>query len=474
MRASRVLCNLKQHRTNLHSLAAAAALLLLSTPLFANTQIVLSRDAQPPADEVKGVVDLTVSPGFDASRVTVIVDGQKVGESLPSPYRVTVDFGATPVEHTIVVSAWTEDHKRVQWQQTINKGHKPLAVKIRQTDAATNLFEANVTAPDDDPIASVTLWDGGKPAAVITESPYRFTVPPEKSGLVQVTAKTKSGAEAADFWSPGGDVHVESVDVRTVPLYVSVVDRNGTAHDDVDRSLFKIIDNGHEGQILEFGKAFDQPISIALLIDASASMTYSMRDAERAATVFVQKTMRDGDRCTVFSVRDTPRREVPLTTDRAAVEKAINAIHPGGRTSLYDGIASAVRELKDEKYRRAIVVLTDGGDNTSMASFDEIDRVTKESGIPIYFVAFDSGDPVEPQDLDRMKYLAGETGGFTVTASAENLQAKYGDIEKDLRAQYAILYKIVDYAKKNQWRNVHVTLKSPKLTARTIRGYFAP
>ena len=203
-------------------------------------------------------------------------------------------------------------------------------------------------------------------------------------------------------------------------------------------------------------------------------MTYSMRSASKAAISFVQQTLKPGDRCTVFSVRDVPRREVPLTADRDAVEKAIESIHPGGRTSIYDAIGSAIREMKDEKNRRAIVVLTDGGDNTSLTSFDEIDRISKESGIPIYFIAYDSGEPTEVQDINRLTYLAAETGGFLVTASEKNLTAKYGDIERDLRAQYAILYKVVDYAKHNQWRKVRVVLNSPRLTARTINGYFAP
>ena len=59
------------------------------------------------------------------------------------------------------------------------------------------------------------------------------------------------------------------------------------------------------------------------------------------------------------------------------------------------------------------------------------------------------------------------------TASSQNLQARYGDIEKDLRAQYAIRYQITDFAKRNEWRKVRVVLNSPKLTARTIHGYFA-
>jgi VWFA-related protein len=164
---------------------------------------------------------------------------------------------------------------------------------------------------------------------------------------------------------------------------------------------------------------------------------------------------------------------VPLTTDRAAIEQALHGIKAAGRTSLWDAIGYAERELKDEKNRRAIVVLTDGGDTSSITSFDEIDRMTKEFGIPLYFIAYEDDSPVDPQDVNRLEYLAAETGGFVAQASSQNLDAKYGDIEKDLRAQYAILYQISDFAKRNQWRRVNVQLKSPTLSARTIRGYFA-
>jgi hypothetical protein len=331
---------------------------LLTGAASANTQLVLTRDT-PPQGEYKGMVDLTAIPGFDAARVTITVDGEKIAEAIPSPYRVSVDFGPAAVQHKIVVTAFTADKKRVQWQQTINKGHQPLSVKIKEIDAANRVFEARVTAPDEDPIAAVELWDRGEKIATATAPPYRFTIAPQHfRQFVQVTAKTKSGDEAADFWTPGGDVHVETVDVRTVPLFVSVVDGNGATRNDVERELFKIIDNGKEGQILEFGKAFDQPISIALLLDASASMTESMHSASKAAISFVRRTLKAGDRCTVFSVRDTPRREVALTSDYDAIEKAIGSIHAAGRTSLYDAIDSAIRELKDEKSRRAIVVLT--------------------------------------------------------------------------------------------------------------------
>src|SRR5207245_3908270 len=172
------------------------------------------------------------------------------------------------------------------------------------------------------------------------------------------------------------------------------------------------------------------------------------------------RTLKEGDRGAVFAVRDVPRREVAMTRDRIAVEKALTGLKASGRTSLYDAISSAIRELRNEKVRKAVVILSDGGDTASIMSFEEIDRLSKEAGIPLYFIAYDSGAPSEPQEVDRMNYLAGETGGFLVTASADNLQAKYGDIEKDLRAQYAILYQISDLAKHNEWRRVRVVLHS--------------
>ena len=448
---------------------------LLATSAQATTQLLLTRGEKPDG-EFKGVVELTVRPGLEDARVTIIVDGQKLADGMRSPYRVTIDFGPLVVEHKISITAVAAGNHRVQWHETVNRGHLPLSVKLQPVDLANRLFDATVTAPDEDPVQVVELWQGGKVIASANEPPYRFTIPIEnfQQQFVQVTAKSKAGEEAADFWSGTGDVHAESVEVRTVPIFVSVVDGNGVTRDDVDRSFFRILDNGAEAKILEFGKAFDQPISIAVVLDASSSMLYEMANATKAALGFVEHTLKEGDRCTVFSVRQTPRREIALTADRTAVQKSLAAIKAGGQTSLYDAISSSLRELRDEKNRRAIVVLTDGGDTSSILSFDEIDRVTKEAGVPIYFIAYDSGDLSQPQELDRMKYLAGETGGFVATASAENLQAKYHDIEKDLRAQYAIRYQISDLGEHNQWRKVRVLLKSPKLTARTIRGYFAP
>jgi VWFA-related protein len=461
-------------RNNATLLATLLTATLLTLSANAATQLVLKRgDHSEHQGEYKGVVDLAIDPGFEGAKVSVAVDGQKIADSVLSPYHVIVDFGAVSVQHTITITATDIRGKRAKWTETINQGNLPLSIKVRQVEA--RLFEVEANAPKEDPIEVVQLWDQGRLVAETKEAPYRFDVADSliASGFVQVTAKTKSGEETADFWSPAGNIVAQEMQVRTVPIFVSVVDRDGQTRDDIDRSKFRIIDNESEGKIIEFGKAFDQPISIALLVDASASMTPSMQHASKAALDFVQRALKEGDRCSITAIQEVARRKQPLTSDRKAIEEALREIRPMGRTALYDSVASAIRELRDEKNRRAIVVMTDGGDTTSMYSYDDVQKMAREAGIPIYFIAYEGGDN-EPRDLDRLRFLAAETGGFVATATQQNLMARYNAIERDLRAQFAILYQVSDMAKPNQYRRVRVVIDSPKLEARTIKGYFTP
>jgi Ca-activated chloride channel family protein len=452
---------------------SAIVAILLTTEAAATTQLVLQRgDSDKHSGEYTGIVDLAIVPGFENAKVTVTVDGQKIATNLLAPHHVNVDFGPTAIQHKITITATGPKGKRAQWTETINQGNLPLTLRVKQLAART--FEAVTTTPHDDPIVLVQLWENGQAIASVAEAPFRFEVPDSllSSGFVQVTAKTKSGEEAADFWSPGGSIVGEEMQVRTIPIFVSVVDRNGHTLDDLDRAQFRIIDNESETKIIEFGKAFDQPISIALLLDASTSMTYSMEHAAKAAAEFVDKALKDGDRCSVTAIQDVPRRKQALTSDRSEVSTAVRGIKPDGRTALYDAVITAIRELRDEKNRRAIVILTDGGDTASNYSFEDAHKLAREAGIPIYFIAYEGGS--EPRDLERLSYLASETGGFVATATKQNLLAKYEAIEKDLRAQFVIKYQVADFGKANQYRRVRVVLDSPKLTARTIKGYFTP
>jgi Ca-activated chloride channel family protein len=474
MNASPQHAHYRQRRQTSALIVSSLLTLFLTATAAADSQLMLARDRHDDHNgEYTGIIDLVIDPGFENAKVTVTVDGAKVATNILSPYHVNVDFGLQPVQHKITITAISQHGKRAQWTETINRGNLPLTVKLRQIESRD--FEAITTAPNDDPIDAVQLWDNGQLVMSVTAPPYQFTIPDAMlaTGFVQVTARTKSGEEAADFWSPSGSIVAQEMQVRTIPIFVSVVDRNGNTRDDIDRSQFRIIDNESEAKIVELGKAFDQPISIALLLDASASMMYSMQHASKAAAEFVDRALKDGDRCSITAIQDVPRRKIPLSTDRIEIAKAVRNLAPAGRTALYDSLITAIRELHDEKNRRAIVVLTDGDDTTSNYSYEDASKMAREAGIPIYFIAYEGGDNA-PQDLDRLKFLATETGGFVATATQQNLMARYEAIEKDLRAQFAIKYQVSDFSKSNQYRSVRVVLDSPKLTARTIKGYITP
>lgn len=475
--ARRSSCSSCSRRNETYRLVCTILVILFFiTTGHASTQLTLKPGEPPVQGEHVGVIDLVVDPGVEEARVWITVDGQKIAQGLGWPHRVTVDLGPTAVEHQVTVTAIGRSRQRVQWRETINRGHLPLSVRVKPLDLAARRFEAKTTAPQSDAIVAVEVWHRGDRIVGMSEPPFRFEVPEEVilHGFVQVTARTREGHEAAGFWSPAGEIHVEAIQVRTVPLFVSVVDRNGTTQDDLDAGLFRIMDNGAEGRIVEFGNAFDQPISIALLLDSSASMLYTMSQASNAAQEFVRRTLKSGDRCSVTAIQDVPRRKQSLTDDLAHVASALERFRPSGSTALYDAIAAAVRELKDEDRRRAVVALTDGDDTGSMTSFDEIEKIAAQSGIPIYFIAYRTGTDTHSRDLERLRHLSAQTGGFTVVASPETLRAKYGEIERDLRAQFAILYQVTDFVRAKEWRRVRVTLASPKLTARTISGYFTP
>src|SRR4029079_19724629 len=108
-----------------------------------------------------------------------------------------------------------------------------------------------------------------------------------------------------------------------------------------------------------------------------------------------------GDRCAIFAIREVPRREIGLTSDRKAVGQALTTMVPRGQTALFDAINTAARDIRDETNRRAIVVLTDGNDNASIASYEDVEKTAREAGIPLYFIAYESLEPSAQKDLDR-------------------------------------------------------------------------
>jgi VWFA-related protein len=432
-------------------------------------RLLLRRDAAGPiAGEFRGPTEIVVVPPFEPARLVLEMNGARIATLSTAPYRLEADLGPEPVQQTIRVTATSPGRKRVTWESTINRGKSPLSLKLIRRDGE---LEAVVTETSSDPIVKVAFYSDVHLLGMRTGPPWIVETPQLQNGLLHATATTRSGAEASDAIAPDADVLFQEYIRKRIDLQVSVVDDDGSPVSGLDVARFRVIDNGEQGKIVGFGHVFDEPVAISLLLDASASMTAYLPGVRLAARNFVESAMRETDRVSVYSIHEVPRRWSELTSDRAAVLASLDSIETRGNTALWDGIATAIRELEAEPRKKAIVLLSDGRDTDSIRSWKEIAETVRHAAIPLYIIAFNQVRAEKTRHRDRLQYLAAESGGFLVDASERDLAHAWRRIEDDLRARYVITYEVFSPFRENEWRNVKVSVNSPALTARSIRGY---
>jgi VWFA-related protein len=161
-----------------------------------------------------------------------------------------------------------------------------------------------------------------------------------------------------------------------------------------------------------------------------------------------------------------------MTRRAADLERAIAETHANGATALFDSVVMALYQFRATPGRKAVVVLTDGDDNHSWSDYATLRRYARSAGVPIYFIGLNLGF-LDTGIKGRMNELAADTGAeafFVGKASA--LPEVYRKIETELRSQYFLRYLTNSTKGENQFRAIQVTLKDPKLHAKTIRGYF--
>src|SRR4029077_19007758 len=165
--------------------------------------------------------------------------------------------------------------------------------------------------------------------------------------------------------------------VELVSLNVTVTDNQGKYATDLNEEDFEVYEDGARQKLTFFSKT-QQPISLALLLDTSASMDERMGIAQEAAIGFAKQMHKD-DQAEVIDFDSQVRVLSPFTNDAVALEKAIRQTPPNGSTSLYNAIYISLKELKKVKAaatsdirRQAIVLLSDGDDTSSLIEFDEV------------------------------------------------------------------------------------------------------
>jgi Ca-activated chloride channel homolog len=271
--------------------------------------------------------------------------------------------------------------------------------------------------------------------------------------------------------------------VELVSLNVTVMDGGGKYVTDLGEGEFEIFEDGAKQKLTFFSRT-QLPISLALLLDTSASMDERMGIAQEAAIGFARQLHKD-DQAEVIDFDSQVRILQAFTNDAATLEKAIRQTTPNGSTSLYNAIYISLKELKKVRAssssdirRQAIVLLSDGDDTSSLIEFEEVLDLAKRSETAIYAIGLRQGELGRREFKEAefvLKQLANETGGraYFVT-DARELPKIYQTIWDELSSQYSVAYSSANPKRDGAWRRIQVRLLRPNTTARTKLGYYGP
>src|SRR5579863_3042828 len=286
-----------------------------------------------------------------------------------------------------------------------------------------------------------------------------------------------TGAAAAKA-RPGALIRM-NVDMVLVP--VTITDPMNRLVTGLEKEDFQIYENNGQQKISSFASE-DAPVSIGIIFDLSGSMTSKLVRARDSILQFI-KTANPEDEFFVIGFNDRPELIEDFTSSVEDIEARLATVHSGHRTALLDAIYYGVEKMKEAKHqRKALLVVSDGGDNRSRYTEGEVRSQVRESDTEIYSIGiFDpyAATPEERTGPTLLNELSEETGGrlYRVDDVAE-----MGDIAEkistELRNQYVIGYTPKDLNRDGKWRKVKVKLNPPpglpQLTVHARTGYYAP
>ena len=300
----------------------------------------------------------------------------------------------------------------------------------------------------------------------------------------------RAGVRAQDPAAQDRPVFKSSVDLVSIATVVR--DRKGRFVRDLQKNDFVIHEGNIRREIVEFQADQDAPVRVALLFDVSGSMRVAslIEEARQAArhvlgALRLAPRGREADEAAVFSFDMNLQSLQPFTTDPGAIESALERVVPYGQTSLYDAIAQTARQVANvapgDRHRRAVIVLTDGIDTSSLMKPEEVSALASSIDVPVYVLTVVSPldhaggpDAVVPRVTaidSTLRSLAQWTGGdlFVTSAPAhESIAAR--QIVDELRHQYVLAF---GSSPASGWHPLEVRIKDRDWTVRARAGYMA-
>ncbi|HWB96947.1 MAG TPA: VWA domain-containing protein, partial [Bryobacteraceae bacterium] len=297
------------------------------------------------------------------------------------------------------------------------------------------------------------------------------------SGLWAAYADDAQESPSAPKAEKSDDGAVFRSGTKLVVLHATVVDKNGRLVTNLPQSAFKVYENDIQQQIKTFRRE-DVPVSMGLIIDNSGSMRDKRAKVESAALALVKDSNRQ-DEVFIVNFNDEAFLDRDFTNNVKELQEGLARIDSRGGTAMRDAIRMSIDHLKEKakKDKKVLVVVTDGNDNSSLISLENLVKTSQQSGVLIYTVGLLSEE--ERREAKRAKRaleaLADATGGQVYfPKEATEVERIAHQVAHDIRNQYIITYTPSDEKLDGSFRQIRVVASGPgKPTVRTRTGYYA-
>jgi Ca-activated chloride channel homolog len=271
-----------------------------------------------------------------------------------------------------------------------------------------------------------------------------------------------------------------TVDVTRVDMLFTVTDKKGRFVTDLTKTDFEVFEGKKPQTIQEFSAESDLPLRLAVLIDTSNSIRERFKFEQEAASEFLKSVVHlNQDKAMVVSFDTAPELRADLMDDTDKLDQAIRDLRPGGGTALYDAIFFACRDKLQQdqprhKFRRAIVILSDGEDNQSRYTRDQALELAQKADVVLYAISTNI-TRIDTDGDKILKYFTSETGGRSFFPfKVEDMQQDFADIHNELRHQYNISYRPEPLVTDGLFHNIEMRVKGRKdLIVHARKGYYA-
>jgi Ca-activated chloride channel family protein len=267
------------------------------------------------------------------------------------------------------------------------------------------------------------------------------------------------------------------VGVDTVFVKVSVTDPLNRYVLGLEKDNFKVFEEKVEQKVTHFIQQA-APISVGILFDVSGSMKANNNiNAAKSAIVRFLKSANSEDEFFLITFNQMPRLVTGFSNESAAIQSEISFKNPGGRTAIFDAVYMGLDQMKKAKNeKKALILITDGEDNSSRYSTAEVREYAKESDVQIYGIGEEGQLGYGKGEIQNIVAM---TGGRAFFPNSFNELDYYIDlIHAELRNQYVLGYVPNNRTHDGKWRRIHVKLDPPpglpRLIVRAKEGYYAP